>query len=77
VVASNHVGPQGILDPVGGPGLFDEAATAQVRDYLATLAQDRSQLDALYSQQSGVKNAYMLDDISKNWLAAIDAAQNR
>lgn len=71
VVASDHVGPRGILAPVEGAGLVPQDAVAQTETMLRDMAADRARLDALRIRQAPVARAYAVDRVAARWLETI------
>ncbi|KAA2311698.1 glycosyltransferase family 1 protein [Pseudooceanicola sediminis] len=69
VVASDHVGPRGILP--GGDGLFAEDAHAEVAAALRGMATDRTALAGLYARQAKACEPYHIDKVCESWRSAI------
>lgn len=71
VVASDHVGPAGILAPVGGVGLHPEDDAAGVAERIGKLAEDRRSLAELRDAQAPVATQYDIETITTRWKEAI------
>lgn len=71
VVASDHVGPRGILESVGGLGLFAEADAESVLRQLAQFAEDPDSLQRYAASQSVVSDSFSVKCIKEEWLQAI------
>lgn len=77
VLASDHVGPAGILAPAGGAGLFDEGDQTGMMAEIRALAADRARLGALQAQQAPVAAPYALEAVQQAWEAAICGPTDR
>tara|TARA_R110000737_G_scaffold26627_2_gene45384 strand:+ start:6713 stop:7825 length:1113 start_codon:yes stop_codon:yes gene_type:complete len=73
VVASDHVGPRGILGPVDGAGLFAQDAQQDVARELEAMAADRNRLDVLYHRQVPVAEQFAIAQVAEQWLEEIEA----
>ncbi|MCA1338160.1 glycosyltransferase family 4 protein [Pseudooceanicola marinus] len=74
VIASDHVGPRGILHPAGGAGLFPQDDTAAIASELAALATDPARLSALRQRQAPVARAYGIAEVAADWDDTVRAA---
>lgn len=67
VLASDHVGPRGILAPAGGAGLLDQS---EQNDFFASVKEftaDNRKLTALKHAQSAIAPNYQIERISASW----------
>lgn len=71
VVASDHVGPRGVLSPIGGAGLFDEADYAGVLTSLRVMAENPDRAHDLWQAQFAVTQNYAIDMVAARWMAVI------
>lgn len=71
VLASDHVGPRGILAPAGGAGLFDQDDLAGIAAELAALVRDPARLAALRDRQAPVAGAYAISRVRTEWQKVI------
>ena len=71
VIASDHVGPRGLLQPVGGPGLFREDDLEGVTALVQQLANDPDALPRLRTQQRTVAAPFAVDTVMRAWQEAI------
>lgn len=67
VIASDHVGPKGILAPANGVGLFTEDDYAGVRDLLLGFLQEEMQLTNLVNTQGQIAKYYTAQIVSDMW----------
>lgn len=74
VIASDHVGPAGILRPVAGAGLYPQDAVASIRAELAELAADPARLAALRQTQAPVARAYGIAEVGARWNETVRTA---
>lgn len=76
VVASDHVGPRGILKPIGGLGLYPQGAHVEVLTELRSFAQNRAIAAELATQQSPVAQDYASDAVAARWMSLISENKN-
>ena len=74
VLATTHVGPRGILAPVGGAGLFDQDDHAGISAQIIRLAGDRAALADLRDTQAPVAADYAIPRVRASWQAVIEQA---
>lgn len=72
VLASNHVGPRGILKPALGAGLIDQNNHVGFAKAISELAADRTKLTTLRNAQSKVAHAYDIEQIAQAWKGLLD-----
>lgn len=72
VVASNHIGPKGILAPVNGLGLFPEESEAEIVTLLRLFINDPDKLATFAQEQNTVVRPYSLKSVSEQWLTLIN-----
>ncbi|WP_010138042.1 glycosyltransferase family 4 protein [Oceanicola sp. S124] len=74
VLATTHVGPRGILAPVGGAGLFDQDDHAGIAAQITRLAGDRAALAELRDIQVPVAADYAIPRVRASWQTVIEQA---
>lgn len=72
VLASDHVGPRGILAPAGGAGLFDEKDHEGLRAALADFAEHGERLEDLQRQQGSLAQRYKIEAVAKAWCEVME-----
>lgn len=67
VIASDHVGPRGLLSQVDGAGLFRQDDIAGVFAMIKRLAADEGALVGLQQAQGKVARAFTMDAVARLW----------
>lgn len=67
VLASDHVGPHGILAPADGVGLFDEANLAGMEALISCLAEDGGALKRMAAIQAVIPKSFALPAVAYKW----------
>lgn len=70
VIASDHIGPRGILGKQPNNGLVEEGNEKAIKDYLNSFIRDYQALTGLKVRQN-VANYYSTHSIKSNWFKAI------
>lgn len=70
VIASDHIGPKGILGTQPNNGLVEEGNEQAIKDYLNSFIKDNQALAGLKVRQN-VANNYSTQAIKNNWFKAI------
>lgn len=70
IIATDHIGPRGILGNVGGVGLFSESDYEGICSKLRAIKSDSVKLEKLRNQQR-IASRYSMLTIKKDWLKAI------
>lgn len=73
VIASNHIGPRGILASIGGRGLFNEKDLKGVLKLVNSMIQDPSVVEELTKVQS-IAEAYSTEFVREQWYRELDVA---
>ena len=70
MIASDHIGPKGILGNQSNTGLVEEGNEQAIKDYLNSFIKDSQALAGLKVRQNVAKN-YSTQSIKNNWFKAI------
>jgi glycosyltransferase involved in cell wall biosynthesis len=75
VIASDHIGPHGILESTGSAGLYDETDLNGILNTLQEMIADRAVIEALRLRQATAADAYQIDRVAAIWMSQIEEAQ--